>query len=61
MMGILALLAGLFGSASPQVGVAVCRFRCTTLASADRRSSLFGGLSIGDNMVSRLSSEITSV
>ena len=32
----------------------------SSFVSADRRSSLFGGLSIGDNMVSRLSSEITS-
>jgi len=32
----------------------------SSFVSADRRSSLFGGLSIGDNMVSRLSSEITA-
>jgi ABC-type sugar transport system ATPase subunit len=31
----------------------------TSLVSADRQTSLFGNLSIGDNMVSRLSSEIT--
>lgn len=32
----------------------------TSLVSADRQASLFSNLSIGDNMVSRLSSEITT-
>lgn len=32
----------------------------SSFVSADRKASLFGNLNIGDNMVSRLSSEITS-
>jgi ABC-type sugar transport system ATPase subunit len=41
-------------------GLAAAR-RHASLVSADRQSSLFGNLSVGDNLVSRLGSEISAV